>query len=80
MNYKINQASNIYDLNTIVKEHYHLNDIEFEKLQTIELSNPKTLTNIESCLNILRDILVKKEKILILMNIWDRNTEYWGNR
>ena len=66
MNYKINQASNIYDLNTIVKEHYHLNDIEFEKLQTIELSNPKTLTNIESCLNILRDILVKKEKILIV--------------
>ncbi len=66
MKYKINQTSNIYDLNTIVKEHYHLNDLEFEKLQTSVLSNPKNLTNIESCLNILRDILVKKEKILIV--------------
>ena len=66
MKYKINQASNIYDLNTIVKEHYHLNEIDFDKLSKYELSNPKNLTNIESCLNILRDILIKKEKILIV--------------
>ena len=74
MNYKINKASNIYDLNTIIKEHYHLNELEFEKLQTFELTNPKNLTNIESCLNILRDILVKNraEVIDMFLTTFDR--------
>lgn len=66
MKYKINRSSNIYDLKTIISEHYEIELDELESLNHIELSNPKTVMNMDQCLNILRDIKRKNEKILIV--------------
>ncbi|MGN1343016.1 MAG: DHH family phosphoesterase [Traorella sp.] len=65
MNYIINR-NNHYNLLDIIKSHYGLNDSELAKLYENELSDPRSLTNMNKCLNILRDVLKKKEKILIV--------------
>lgn len=66
MKYRINESSNIYDLKTVISEHYEMELNELDELNTIELSNPKTVTNIEKCLDILRDIKRNNQKILIV--------------
>ena len=66
MKYRINESSNIYDLKTVISEHYEMELNELDELNTVELSNPKTVTNIEKCLDILRDIKRKNQKILIV--------------
>lgn len=66
MEYKIHESSNIYDLKSILLEHYDLSEIEYDHLNDIELSDPMQVTHMDQCLDILKDIKSKNEKILIV--------------
>ncbi len=65
MLYNIHQANNIFDLNEIVKEHYHLSEEDLLKIKNDELSDPLLCTNMKICVDILKDIKKNNEKILI---------------
>ena len=66
MKYRINESSNIYDLKTILSEHYEMELEELNALDNIQLTDPNSVTNMKKCLEILRDIKRKNQKILIV--------------
>lgn len=66
MQYRIQEASNILDLKTIISEHYEMDLEELFNLNHTELSDPMLVQNMDKCIEILRNIKRNNEKILIV--------------